>query len=164
MRAAAATELDEFYAAAYPRLVGLLTAMAGGAEDAESAAQDAFVALIPRWSRISRYDDPEAWVRQVAVRKLVSRQRRTAVAAKALPRLVGEQVAPPPAPERLDVEAALRRLPIEQRAVLVLHHALQLPVEEVAVVVGTPVGTVKSRLSRARKAFAADYAEEVEVR
>lgn len=164
VKASAPAGLDDFYAAVYPRLVGLLSAMAAGAEDAESAAQDAFVALIPRWKRISRYDDPEAWVRQVAVRKLVSRQRRSAVAAKALPRLLGSQEAPAPAPERLDVEAVLRRLPVEHRAVLVLHHALQMPVEQVAAVVGAPVGTVKSRLSRARAAFAQTYTQEVEAR
>jgi RNA polymerase sigma-70 factor (ECF subfamily) len=140
--------------------------MAGGAEDAESAAQDAFVALIPRWSRVSRYDDPEAWVRQVAVRKLVSRQRRAAVATRALLRLLGSQEAPAPAPapDRLDVESALRRLPVDHRVALVLHHALQMPVEQVARVVGVPAGTVKSRLSRARAAFAQASSHEVEAR
>lgn len=153
----AAQDLDAFYAAAYPRLVGLVTALAGGTEDAEAVVQDAFVQLLPRWSRISRYDDPEAWVRQVAVRRLVSRHRRSAVARRALPRLLGAGETAGPSPDRVDVRAALSRLPFDHRAVLVLHHSLSMPVEQVAALLGVPVGTVKSRLSRARAAFATHY-------
>lgn len=47
-----------------------------------------------------------------------------------------------------DVRAALRRLPIEQREVLVLRYYLDLPLEEVASITGVPVGTVKSRINR----------------
>lgn len=47
-----------------------------------------------------------------------------------------------------DVRAALRRLPIEQREVLVLRYYLDLPLEEVASITGSPVGTVKSRINR----------------
>jgi RNA polymerase sigma-70 factor (ECF subfamily) len=49
---------------------------------------------------------------------------------------------------------ALATLPLEQRQVVVLHHLLDLPVEEVARVLRLPVGTVKSRLGRARQALA----------
>lgn len=150
-------DLDEFYVAVYPRLVGLVTAMAGGSEDAEAIVQDAFVALIPRWSRIARYDDPEAWVRQVAVRTLVSRHRHSRVAARFLPRLLEPAEAAAPTGDRIDVQAALDRLSVEHRAVLVLHHGLAMPVERVAELLGVPVGTVKSRLSRARTEFAQHY-------
>jgi DNA-directed RNA polymerase specialized sigma24 family protein len=158
-RVNAADGLDQFYVAAYPRLVGLLSAMADG-EDAEAAVQDAFVALVPRWTRVSRYEDPEAWVRQVAVRRLVSRHRRARVACKALPLLAGERARPGPNGDRVDVQAALSRLPVDHRAVLVLHHALQMPVEQVALLLGVPTGTVKSRLSRARAGFAQHYGQE----
>jgi len=47
-----------------------------------------------------------------------------------------------------DVRAALRKLPIEQREVLVLHYYLDLPLHEVAAIAGVPVGTVKSRMNR----------------
>ena len=59
--------------------------------------------------------------------------------------------------DRVDVAAALRALPLPMRAMLVLHHGLGLPVEQVADQLGVPVGTVKSRLSRARAAFAGSY-------
>jgi RNA polymerase sigma-70 factor (ECF subfamily) len=49
----------------------------------------------------------------------------------------------------------LAGLSLQHRQVLVLHHGLGLPVEEVARELGVPPGTVKSRLSRARAAAAA---------
>jgi RNA polymerase sigma-70 factor, ECF subfamily len=73
----------------------------------------------------------------------------------------------PPAPqvsvEALDLLAALRTLPIRQRQVLVLHHLVGMPVEEVARTLSLPSGTVKSTLARGRRAPAVllDDLEEV---
>ena len=47
-----------------------------------------------------------------------------------------------------DLRAALRRLALDQREVLVLRYYLDLPLEEVASITGVPVGTVKSRINR----------------
>jgi RNA polymerase sigma-70 factor (ECF subfamily) len=55
---------------------------------------------------------------------------------------------------------ALDQLPPGQRHALVLHHLCDLPLAEVAVVVGAPVGTVKARLSRGRAALQSLLAEE----
>jgi RNA polymerase sigma factor (sigma-70 family) len=52
-----------------------------------------------------------------------------------------------------DLRAALRRLPVDQREVLVLRYYLDLPLEEVAAITGVPVGTVKSRINRALAAM-----------
>lgn len=134
--------------------------MTGSRADAEEVVQEAFAKLVPRWERVSRYDQPEAWVRQAAVRSLISRRRRLKVALGARSALAGEATSPEPSVVRLDVDAAMQRLPLAHRAVLVLHHGLGLPLEEVAREVGVPVGTVKSRLSRARAAFVAAYGEE----
>jgi RNA polymerase sigma-70 factor (ECF subfamily) len=38
-------------------------AVAQDRQEAEEAVQDAFVRLIGQWSKVSKYDDPEAWVR-----------------------------------------------------------------------------------------------------
>jgi RNA polymerase sigma-70 factor (ECF subfamily) len=153
--------LPDLYAATSARLLGLLTAMGGSAEDAEDICQEAWARLVVRWGRISSYEDPEAWVRAVAVRLLVSRHRRRAVAARFLPVLASSSHVPGPSGASVDLAAALAGLPLEQRAAVVLHHALDLPVDEVARVLDVPVGTVKSRLSRGRAALAALLAEEV---
>jgi len=153
--------LPDLYAATSARLVGLLTAMGGSAEDAEEVCQEAWARLVVRWDRVRRYDDPEAWVRGVAVRLLISRARRRTVAARFLPLLADRSVVPAPSGAAVDVSVALAGLPLEQRAVVVLHHALDVSVEEVARVLEIPVGTVKSRLSRGQTALAAVLSEEV---
>ena len=58
-------------------------------------------------------------------------------------------------PDRVALIAALRRLPEAQRRAVVLHHLCDLSVEQVAEETGSPVGTVKARLSRGRTALAA---------
>lgn len=143
------------YQATYARLVGVLTLACGSRGEAEEVVQDAFVRLIPRWSRVSRYEDPEAWVRGVAFRLARSRWRRRVTAAKALPMLSSRDHVPGPTGDGVDVLRVLAALPHKHREVLVLHHALGLPVEQVAADLDLPVGTVKSRLSRARAAAAA---------
>ena len=56
---------------------------------------------------------------------------------------------------RDQLDRGFRRLPVDQRAVLVLHHYLSLPDRETADVLGVPIGTVKSRLHRATAALRA---------
>ena len=143
------------YARTCPQLIGLLVTLGGSRADAEEVAHDAFVKLLGRWSTVREYDDPAAWVRTVAVRMLVSRRRRAEVARRGLRLLASGRSAGVPAasPDAVDVDRALAALPVHHRAVLVLHHAADLPVDQVADVLGVPVGTVKSRLARARAAI-----------
>lgn len=148
-------DLADLYARTCPRLIGLLTVIGGDRADAEEIAQDAFVRLVENWPKVRRYDDPEAWLRTVAVRLLVSRGRRRQVAARGLG-LLGRRTPSAVAAESGDVDLvrALASLPLPQRAVVVLHHVHDLPVERVAELLHVPTGTVKSRLSRARAALA----------
>jgi RNA polymerase sigma-70 factor (ECF subfamily) len=151
---------EEFYAATYGRLVGQLYLVTGDLHDAEDAVQEALTRAAARWARRRDYDVPEAWVRRVAM-NLASdgfrrARRRLAVAASLRPE--PEQ---PAALEGLVVAEALRALPLVQRKVVVLHHLLDLPVDRVAAELRVPVGTVKSRLARARDALAARLAPEV---
>jgi RNA polymerase sigma factor (sigma-70 family) len=143
------------YAASYARLVGVLAVATGSRADAEDVVQEAFARLLPRWSSVSAYDEPEAWLRTVAFRLAASRWRRAKVAARGLARLGAPPDVAPPDGSRLDAERILTGLSRPLREVLVLHHALGLPVDEIARELGVPAGTVKSRLSRARAAAVA---------
>jgi RNA polymerase sigma-70 factor (ECF subfamily) len=150
----------ELYAACYDRLVRVLTLVAGDRAEAEDVVQEAFVRLVPRWSKILAYDDPEAWVRAVAFRILSNRFRRARNAVLAarrsddMRRARGVDHVAETSSDGVDIARALALLPIGQRQVVVMHHLLDLSVEEIASALGVPAGTVKSRLSRARLALA----------
>lgn len=148
--------LRELYAASYRRLVGQLSALTGSVSEAEDLVQEAFARAAPRWARLSTYENPEAWLRTVAVNLARSRWRSARRALAARGRLAAEEVQPARgSEEHLDLVRALRALPAAQRETLVLFHVADLPVEEVAHTLGVPVGTVKARLARGRAALAA---------
>lgn len=154
-------EVAELYARSSSRLVGVLVSIGGSRADAEECAQDAYVKLLTRWDKIRKYDDPEAWVRSVAVRILVSRHRRAMVATLGNRRLatrIQEQDAGISA-DAVAVSVALRTLPVAQRAAVILHYVLDLPLEQIATELQIPVGTVKSRLSRARASLVPQLCE-----
>ena len=144
-----------FFQDAYPRIVGQLRLLTGDLASAEAVAQEAFVRAASRWGQLSRYEQPEAWVRKIAFRLAIDGLRRARRHRGVLARL---SVRPEPTAsldeEDRQVVAALRRLPLPLREVLVLHHCLDLPVEAVAAQTGISVGTVKSRLARGRERLA----------
>ena len=57
--------------------------------------------------------------------------------------------------DRDQLERGFRRLSVDHRAVVVLHHYLDLPLDEVAEALGVPVGTVRSRLLYAMRGLRA---------
>lgn len=146
--------------ASYQRLVSVVGAIGGNRDEAEDAVQDAFVRLVAHWPRVSRYDDPEAWLRMTALRLASNRRRKALNGGRVLLRLRPESHVQPPSGAAVDVERALGALPERQRAVLVLHQ-LGLDHHEIGVALGVPVGTVKSRMSRARTTLSALLTERV---
>jgi RNA polymerase sigma-70 factor, ECF subfamily len=56
-----------------------------------------------------------------------------------------------PASDAALLDGALRQLSVDQRAILVLHHLEGRPLDEIASILEIPVGTVKSRLFKARQ-------------
>ena len=153
-------DVRDLYEASYSRLVSVVAVAAGSRGDAEEVVQEAFVRLLRQWTRVSRYDDPEAWVRHVAFRLLSNRRRKARNGVRAVLRLGRAADVGEPSGDRVDVAEAMRALPLPQRQVVVLHHLVGLEVSEVAAALGVPEGTVKSRLSRARAALAMLLTEE----
>jgi RNA polymerase sigma-70 factor (ECF subfamily) len=161
--AADATDPDglrELYTASYRRLVGQLTAMVGDMGEAEDLVQEAFARAAGQWSRLERYDNPEAWLRTVAMNLARSKWRRGKRGAVVMLRLRASHTnTPSPSPDRVAVVEALKTLPATQREALVLFHFADLPVEEIARELNVPTGTVKARLSRGRAALAEQLAD-----
>ena len=143
-----------FYASSYRRLLGQLFAVTGDLAEAENVLQEAYARAFVRWSRVRGYDRPEAWVRRVAINLAAMADRSLRRRARALLRLGPPPLVPELSPELLDLRDALAALPLGQRQVIVLHHLVGLPVEEVARELRLATGTVKSRLARGRAAMA----------
>lgn len=147
-------DVEELYAASYDRLVAVVGVVCGSGTEAEEAVQEAFIRLLGWWDTVSRYDDPEAWLRKVALGFASNRRRKVRGGVRALVRRGPVADIPGPAGDGLDLARALRQLPRAQREALVLHHLLDLDVAQVARELDVPVSTVKSRLQRGRAALA----------
>lgn len=129
------------------------------ADRADDAVQEA---LISAWRQLGSLRDADAfepWLHRILTHKCYAEARRRN-------RLRAEIRVIPMAShidsqdiltinDRDQLDRAFRRLTLEQRAVLVFHHYLGLPLPEVATRLGIPVGTAKSRLYRATAALRA---------
>ena len=139
------------------RFVAVARRILRDADLAEDATQQA---LVSAWQNLPKLRDParfEAWAYRLLVRACYAegkKERRWAPNLRLLP-------ADEPATKDWDglgsvidrdqLESAFRRLSIEHRAVVVLHHYLDLPLGRVADLLGIPVGTVNSRLHYATR-------------
>jgi RNA polymerase sigma-70 factor (sigma-E family) len=146
----------ELYHAAYRRLVTQLHAFTTDLAEAQDAVQEAFARALARPATLARVDNPEAWLRTVAINIVRRRWRRRMLLDTILlrDRPVQRFTEAPPEPDGTDLRAAIATLPRPYREVIVLHYLADLPVDEVAGILSVPVGTVKSRLSRGRAALA----------
>jgi RNA polymerase sigma-70 factor, ECF subfamily len=158
-----AGEFEELYTSAFGRLVGQLFLVTGDLHEAEEVVQEAFTRAAGRWQQLRDYDLPEQWVRRVAINLANDGRRRVRrLAALAQPDVDAAAVVPPISVDGLAVAAALATLPRRHRQVVVLYYLFDLPVQEVARQLTLPVGTVKSRLARARSALAAQLDIEID--
>lgn len=133
-------------------------AILGDEADAADAAQMTFVTAWRQLSGLRDVDRFDAWLQRVAVNscRMVLRardRRRLRETPMAHLNSTDEHALSTAASVRSDGEilrAAIRHLSLDQRAILALHHLDGRPVEEVAEILGIPVGTAKSRLFKAR--------------
>jgi RNA polymerase sigma-70 factor (ECF subfamily) len=142
------------------RLWAVAVRTLGDAEEAADALQDAMISAFRQASGFRGDSAVTTWLHRIVVNACLDRLRRRA----ARPAVTGldervMDVLTPTAPgadagssteTSLDVMAALRTLPPDQRAVLVLVDMLGYPVADAAAVLGISTGTVKSRCARGR--------------
>jgi RNA polymerase sigma factor (sigma-70 family) len=140
-------DYTRLFDAEFPLVRRTVFVMTGNAAVAEDVAQDAFVQLLLHWSKVSRYERPDAWVRRVAIRLAVRHIKR-----ERHRHLVESSLAPADsaAPADPDLAAAIGTLPPKQRAVLVLYYLEDRPMKEVAHTLGVSESTGFVHLHRAR--------------
>jgi RNA polymerase sigma-70 factor (ECF subfamily) len=129
---------------------------------ADDVAQEAF---LKAWRSLDRFDLARPfgpWICRIAANLAINHTRSPRAREEPLPEAAGEAPDPraDPLTGVLDAEAdrvfegALDALPPEQRAVLTLRVVEELSYREIAEALGLPVGTVMSRLARAREKLA----------
>jgi RNA polymerase sigma-70 factor, ECF subfamily len=146
----------------------LAYAMLGNEYSAHDAAQDTFIRV---WRALRKYRRDAAlstWIYAIARNtcRTASQSARTrqtfSIEEPGIRLLVESRTASSPAPyhgrDIPDVMSLLTTLPPQYRTVLMLFYLEQRSVEEVAIMLALPPGTVKTYLHRARKAVAAAYA------
>lgn len=152
MRGADERAFTEYVGERLPALRRVAYLLCGDSHRADDLVQVTITKLYTHWRRASAVANLDAYVRSMLVKTFLSEQR---LGWMKRIRLVGAPADAPvvPAPEGPDVEtrtvvrAALRRVPPRARAVLVLRFLLDLPVAEVAQLLGCSEGNVKSQTS-----------------
>ena len=137
-----------------PDLRRYARALTGDAWAADDLVQDTLERACARWQLWAAGSDLRAWLFTLMHNLFVDGARRAGRQAGQrvdVDEAAGELVAPASGIEQaLDLQRCLLRLPDDQREVLLLVSLQDLGYEEVARITGVPVGTVMSRLSRAR--------------
>jgi len=129
--------------------------MLGDAEDAEDVAQEAFVRVFQAIPQFRRQASFSTWLYRIVTNLCLGRRRRRrpVLELETLAEPVSEENPSRQVTEGLLARQVLDELPAALRAVLVLREQEGLSYREIATALGVPVGTVRSRLSKARIAF-----------
>jgi RNA polymerase sigma factor (sigma-70 family) len=143
---------DDFYRAELARLVALARGLCSAAV-AEDVAQEAMLVAYRKWRTVSQLDRPDLWVRRVCANLAVSSFRRKVVEVRAVTRLAGRREPQPLSDDTEELWAACRSLPKRQAQAAALRYVYDLPLADIATVLGCSEGTVKQHLSRARAAL-----------
>lgn len=154
------TAFDAFVVAHAPTLLRAAWLLTGDRVAAEDLLQTAWSQVWPRWASVADMEFPFAYVRTALVRSFVSSRRRR-WSGEAPVDAVPETGKPDGTDEvalRQVVATALARLPVRQRAVVVLRYFDDLDIAETAAALGCSAGTVKSQTSKALARLRADAA------
>ncbi|MEO7837369.1 MAG: sigma-70 family RNA polymerase sigma factor [Acidimicrobiales bacterium] len=157
--------LDELLRQHYSRVYALCRRMMGNDADAADAAQDALIA-IARGLAADRFDGRSrfsTWAHRVTTNACLDELRRRRRRPDALAELDHDGAASAPSgrpaleddvADRIDIDRALSRLPVDFRAAVVLRDLCGLDYASIAEALDVPPGTVRSRIARGRSALA----------
>ena len=131
-----------------PRLMALAYSILRDRDQASDAVQDTAEHAMRSWGSLRERDRRAAWLSTICVRQALRRAR-----VERRQRLVRWRQRPDAASDLqasdVDLERALRRLSVRQRAVVGLHYVYGYSLDEVAAALGCRPGTARSHLNRA---------------
>ena len=146
-------DLERLFREHWPRALRAARLVTGDAAAAEDIAQEAFLAAVRNLDRFDRRRPFGPWLHRIVVNRAIDWARMRALR----PESGGDALAGVAAAERADAGegllAAIRSLPPDHRAVIVLRYLLGYTPGEIARLLDLPRGTVNSRLRRALDAL-----------
>jgi RNA polymerase sigma-70 factor (ECF subfamily) len=151
----------------YDTIFAVCRKMTGNDPDGADAAQEALIAVARGVERFDRRSKFSTWVYRVAMNKSIDelrrRSRRSTVSLDGLldtgmttvrPLVSSRRSSDPESSvDRVDIDAAVRSLPLEFRSAVVLRDLCGLDYAEIAEILDIPSGTVRSRIARGRAAL-----------
>jgi RNA polymerase sigma-70 factor (sigma-E family) len=151
--ARARREFEEFVTARSAALFRTAVLLTGNRQDAQDLVQSALERACRHWERVAAAEQPEAYVRRILINSLKDRwrARRRVVEVSFDDARPSPQAGPSPYRQvelRRSMVAALLRLPVGMRSVLVLRYFEDLSEAEIARILNCSAGTVKSQAAR----------------
>jgi RNA polymerase sigma-70 factor, ECF subfamily len=146
-----AAALEALLAAIWPHAYRISLSILRQPHAAEDAAQEACARVVLAIAQLRAREAFGVWFYRVVVREALAIERRARVLDPLDPRTVASASPLTDALVRVDVLRALGELPPHQRAVVALHYYAELNSREISAVLGLPQGTVRYRLSLARR-------------
>jgi RNA polymerase sigma-70 factor, ECF subfamily len=150
--------LDALLRRHYDRIHGLCRRLTGNDADALDAAQEGLIAIARGLARFDGSARFGTWAYRVATNACLDemrrRRRRPVVGLPEVEVAAGGPAVADAVAARVDVDAALARVPLEFRVAVVLRDLCGLDYAEIATVLSVPPGTVRSRIARGRAALA----------
>jgi RNA polymerase sigma-70 factor (ECF subfamily) len=142
-----AEDFEALFALHWPRAYRTAWLVVHDAAAAEDIAQEAFIAALRALDRFDRRRPFGPWLSRIVVNRAIDFARARRLHAVPAETVMG--AAPEPEGWSEEIVVALRSLPVDQRAVVVLRHGLGYTPGEIARMLELPRGTVNSRLRRA---------------
>lgn len=140
------SEFVEFYTAQKDRCLRAVVASGMEQDRAEEAVAEAFASAWSRWRTVRTMESPAAWVVRTAINHNISwwrKRHREVLSATSLEQPVIEESG------RVDLVAAIRKLPPRQREVVIFRYLLDLDTQSTARTMGIATGTVSAHLHQA---------------
>jgi RNA polymerase sigma-70 factor (ECF subfamily) len=142
-----ATVFEDFYVNQWQEIYRPLAVTLRDPDLAQEATDEAMARAYQKWRTVRQYANPAGWTYRVGLNWAISQLRRRKRLVPA--RTMSNNPTWDPPPSDPAISQALSQLPMEQRAVVVLRYLCDETQAEIAADLDIPVGTVRSRLSRA---------------